>query len=236
MIVGNSYDCQIDHYWQERDEKPYLLLNHVDIMRRFLQVELPMMAWNKLVRRKLLLDNNLFFRPHMIHEDELWSYELYNIVRAVVVIPDVTYFYEHNEDSIMNSPYSLIRRVEGCHILVSNMLNTLSQELYVEKFFWGISMYMKSEAIIRDAGLKGEVVSKDKQLSKMLLSRSLADFRLSIFIFLILTIQYPFCRLIRYRWFRQKYYGFRKIINKLALYFDSFHHKKQQISPDTTCY
>lgn len=223
MVVGNSYKFQVDHYWQSREERPVLLLNHIEIMRRFLQVEIPMTAWNKLVRRQFLIDNNLFFRPNMIHEDELWSYELYEAIKSVVLIPEVTYIYEHNADSIMCSSSFLTRRVEGCHILVAKMLETLCRDLYVERFFWGISMYMKSEAIIREKRLDGELASVNKQLSKMMLNRSLVDSRFSIFVFLLFTVNPPFSRLIHFRWFRQKYYWFRELFYKLALFFNLFH-------------
>ena len=113
-------------------------------MRRFLRVDLPTMAWNKLIRRQLLLDNHIVFCPGMLHEDELWSYELFNIVGSVVLIPEVTYYYEKNADSVMNSPSNLIRRTEGYHMIVFRVLNTLCHDLYVDRFFWGIYIYMQS--------------------------------------------------------------------------------------------
>lgn len=223
MVIGNSYDYHTNHYWLNREGSPILLLNHIEIMRRFLQVEIPMMAWNKLVRRQLLIDNHLLFRPRMIHEDELWSYELFGVIGSVVLIPEITYIYEQNEESIMTSSSNLICRVEGCQILVSKMLDSLCRELYVERFFWGINMYMKSEAHIRTGRLMGEIVLNNRQLCRLMIERSLRDLRLTIFVFLLLTIQSPFCKLIRYRWFRQKYYWIRKLFYKFAIVFDFIH-------------
>ena len=80
----------------------------------------------------------------------------------------------------MNSPTSLIPRTEGCHVIVSSVLNSLCRDLYVDRFFWGINIYMHSEAIIRTEKLTGDVVSRNKQLRKMLIKRSITDFRLSI--------------------------------------------------------
>lgn len=222
MVVGNSYNYISGHYWV-KGNVPFLLLYHSDIMRRFLRVELPTMAWNKLIRRQFLLDNHISFLPHMLHEDELWSYKLYDIVSSIVLIPEVTYHYEKNVDSIMNSASNLIRRAEGYHILVSNMLNSLSPDLYVERFFWGIYMYMQSDEIIRCGGLFGEIVSANIQLRKRMVKRSLVDGRLSISLFLMLTIQPPFRWLIRYGWFRHNYHRVRKLFWKLALFFDFMH-------------
>ena len=223
MVIGNSYDYHYGHYWQNRDDSSVLISNHLDIMRKFLRAEIPMMAWNKLVRRQFLLDNSLLFRPNMLLEDELWSYELFNVISSVVLIPDVTYYYEQNVDSIMNSSSNLIRRAEGCHIIVSSMLNSLCHDLYVDRFFWGINMYMNSEAIIRTGGLTGEIASKNKQLRSMMLSRSLKDCRLFIILFMLLTAQPPFNWLIRFKWFRHKYNKVRAVFRRFALLFDFLH-------------
>lgn len=223
MVMGNSYDYHTGVYWLDRDREPYPLLDHHDIMRRFLRVDLPSMAWNKLIRRQFLLDNSLFFRPQMLHEDELWSYDLYNVISSVVLIPDITYYYEQNADSIMNSTSNLLRRAEGYHILISKMLDSLCHDLYVDRFFWGIYMYMNSDTVIRTGELTGEVVTKNKQLRRSLLYRSLRDFRLSIFLFLLLTAFPPFSWLIHFKWFRQKYYWLKKLFERLALIFDVIH-------------
>lgn len=222
MVIGNSYNYIAGHYWL-KENTPSLLLNHSDIMRRFLRVNLPTMAWNKLIRRQLLLDNHIIFRPGMLHEDELWSYELFNVVSSVVLIPEVTYNYERVEDSIMNSPSNLIRRTEGCHMIVSRVLNTLCHDLYVDRFLGGIYIYMQSEAFIRVGKLSGGIVSENKQLRRMMVKRSLVDFRLSIFFFLLLTVVPPFHGLIRLRWFRQNYSWLRKILRRLAIIFDFLH-------------
>ena len=224
MVIGNSYDYHSGNYWQKRDGIPSLLLNHDDIMRRFLRVEIPPMAWNKLVRRQFLLDNQLSFRPRMLHEDELWSYQLFNVIRSIVLIPEVTYHYEQNEYSIMNSPTCLIPRAEGCHIIVSCVLDSLCSDLYVDRFFWGINIYMHSEAIIRTERLTGDVVSKSNLLRIAMINRSLVDRRIFIFLFLVLTIQFPFKCLVRFRWFRQNYHRVMKFFRKLALFFDFLHH------------
>lgn len=223
MVIGNSYDYHSGNYWQKRDGTPSLLLNHDDIMRRFLRVEIPPMAWNKLVRRQFLLDNHFSFRPRMLHEDELWSYQLFNVIHSVVLMPKVTYHYEQNEFSIMNSPNSLIPRTEGCHIIVSCVLESLCSDLYVDRFFWGIYIYMHSEDIIRTEKLTGDVVLRNKQLRKMLIKRSITDFRLSILFFLLLTIHPPFSWLIHFKWFRQKYNRVMLFFRELALFFDFLH-------------
>ena len=40
MVIGNSYDYQSGHYWQNKEGTPSLIISHVDIMRWFLRVEI----------------------------------------------------------------------------------------------------------------------------------------------------------------------------------------------------
>lgn len=218
MVIGNSYDFQHDKYWQNPEEEALLLTDHDDIMRLFLQFEIPMMAWNKLVRRQFLLDNHLFFVPRMIHEDELWSYELYNVVNSVVLIPEITYSYEDNTGSITSSTTNYICRVEAYHKLVNVMLASLKcNNLYVERFFWGIHMYMFSLDLLLHHELPSELKKSNNILRRKMMKKSLGDGRWAISVFLLLTVFPPFFQLIRFGWFRSHYHLMTSFFKGIAL-------------------
>lgn len=51
------------------------------------------MAWNKLVKKKFLNDNELRFVDGILYEDNLWTYSLVKKLRHMYVIPDITYHY-----------------------------------------------------------------------------------------------------------------------------------------------
>ena len=226
MVVGNSFEYRNSMYWQDRDGHPVILRDHTEIYRKFLQIELPMMAWNKLIRRQFLIEHHLLFAPQMVHEDELWSFQLYDVVKSIVLIPEVTYYYEQNFNSIMTSTAYLNRRIEACHTLVYTMLDSLhNKELYVEKFFWGIHMYMLAEDMIYNNVKSYEFAESNNLLRKQMLYRTVKDGRWSIFIFLILTIMYPCCFLVRISWFRHKYHFLTSVFKKLAMIFDFVHRK-----------
>ena len=52
------------------------------IRSHYLQ-EMPVISWNKLELRDFILENNLFFREGVIHEDEHWSALSYPHVKAI---------------------------------------------------------------------------------------------------------------------------------------------------------
>ena len=218
MVIGNSYDFRHKKYWRNPDGEALLLTDHDDIMRRFLQFEIPMMAWNKLVRRQFLLDNHLLFVPRMIHEDELWSYELYNVVNSVVFIPEITYSYEDNAGSITSSSSNYICRVEAYHKLVNIMLASLKyNNLYVERFFWGIHMYMFSLDLLLHHELPSELKKRNYDLRQKMLNKTLGDGRWAISVFLLLTVFPPFVQLIRFGWFRSHYHVMTSFLRGIAL-------------------
>lgn len=57
-------------------------------------------GWNKLIRRSFLLDNDITFRPGMLYEDMLWSYQLCKNSKRYVTIPSETYYYLIRQGSI----------------------------------------------------------------------------------------------------------------------------------------
>lgn len=61
------------------------------------------MAVNKVVKLKTITDNALYFRKGMKHEDTLWSYQLTQVVKTLVLVPETTYFYRIRPQSIITS-------------------------------------------------------------------------------------------------------------------------------------
>lgn len=61
------------------------------------------MAVNKLVNRKFMLNNHLYFEEGIIHEDELWSFKLACSAKSMNVVTDKTYLYHIRKNSIMGS-------------------------------------------------------------------------------------------------------------------------------------
>jgi len=74
------------------------LTNKQDIVRAFVNREIYVTAWNKLVRREVL--TGWGFKEGIIHEDELWSFTLVNRVMSYKNIQEKTYIYYRNSNSI----------------------------------------------------------------------------------------------------------------------------------------
>lgn len=64
---------------------------------------IPVTSWNKLIRRKWLIDNNLFFKEGILHEDEYWTYMAASFVQSMAFCKKTTYSHYITEGSIMRS-------------------------------------------------------------------------------------------------------------------------------------
>ena len=86
-------------------------------------------AWNRLIKRSFLLDNNLFFPVGLIMEDHYWLYFISVQVHAAVFSHQATYYYYKNGDSLINnfSKASLIKRYSSYIALLETIISDLLQ-------------------------------------------------------------------------------------------------------------
>jgi len=65
--------------------------------------ECPMTVWLMACKRDFLLENSLSFAEELLHEDELWSAQVYVKSSKVLYIPECVYGYRIRKTSIMGS-------------------------------------------------------------------------------------------------------------------------------------
>lgn len=71
------------------------------IKRAMLFNVLNVTAWNKLIRKDVIINSHCFFVEGLIHEDEMWNFELATIVKKVAICRHNTYLYQIRNNSIM---------------------------------------------------------------------------------------------------------------------------------------
>ncbi|MGS4786410.1 glycosyltransferase family 2 protein [Streptococcus sp. P25B114] len=76
------------------------VLKYLSGFRKF-----PGSAWNKLVRRDFLIDNNLYFEEGLYSEDLEWSFRLFNVAKIFDSVDNEVYYYYrcNREGSITNT-------------------------------------------------------------------------------------------------------------------------------------
>lgn len=97
VTIGGTTECKL------RLNSGPISCNNT-ILTNFLCNKWYAMVWNKLYRTKFIRDNNLRFKPGVIHEDELWSFMVSLCAQSMYVNTEVdTYKYHINPGSIMTN-------------------------------------------------------------------------------------------------------------------------------------
>ncbi|WP_455665413.1 glycosyltransferase family 2 protein [Phocaeicola sp.] len=76
------------------------LFTNKDISYTYFKEQWFAMAWNKLIKRTLLEEYELFFPEGLLHEDLLWSLKLAACASTMSICRDCTYIYKLRGDSI----------------------------------------------------------------------------------------------------------------------------------------
>ncbi len=69
-------------------------------VQKILQHDFWVTSWSKLVRRDLLIENEIFFLPVKIAEDDIWTYEIIFRAKKILRVPNVVYIWRQSEDSL----------------------------------------------------------------------------------------------------------------------------------------
>ena len=73
------------------------------------QENLDIVAWNKIYKRSVFIDNNIFYPVSDVHEDNLTTYKLYAAASKVAYLMEPPYQYYRREGSIMDKTTTLAR-------------------------------------------------------------------------------------------------------------------------------
>lgn len=132
-----KYDLVIGDYSQKdgyNDRIPKLFLESGEILGNeyiissYAKSKWYMMAWNKLCQLKFIKDNNLFFKESIIHEDDLWSFQLACLAKSMYIVKKITYVYRLRSNSIMSST-----NLDNHIIAYINIVNLMSEFLSKKK-------------------------------------------------------------------------------------------------------
>jgi glycosyltransferase involved in cell wall biosynthesis len=115
--IETQADIVVGNHYVQRSANPYTakysiakLLKDSDLISAFVKGDVPITAWNKLIK-KSFFDKGLRFKEDILNEDELFSYQILFSNPTVYLTGCTTYRYNSREGSIMNS--FNIKRIES---------------------------------------------------------------------------------------------------------------------------
>jgi glycosyltransferase involved in cell wall biosynthesis len=147
VVVGGVVTGDGRDYLRNKD---LTLTGNRAVMEAYFKGEIYPMAWNKLVRREFLLDNRLYFKEGLIHEDSLWTFQFVSCAKSVRVVDSPSYIY-HIRENTLSTNYTL-RNVEYLLSIYSFMQkrirdhyssNLLAGGFLLDFIFWQAVMAIK---------------------------------------------------------------------------------------------
>lgn len=105
VVTGNIYNEYSDGSLKQSTLNIFLpeitIFEKDEVLLAYLQEKISAVAWNKLYRKDFIEQYHLKFQEGLLHEDELWSLQVYLYAEHVVAVPHFTYkYYKSNAGSI----------------------------------------------------------------------------------------------------------------------------------------
>lgn len=146
--------------------KSISLIKTSDIMFGCIMGDIHFTACNKLYNKNFLIKNDILFLEGLIYEDVMWTFDIAQNARKVVVIPDFTYHYIIRGGSITTnvSTKQIIKRFDSW-IYVINYIIQIAQtfpnkKLQISIYRWLSKIRFKISAILVSTDVNEEIKRK----------------------------------------------------------------------------
>jgi glycosyltransferase involved in cell wall biosynthesis len=220
MIMGNSLDKRLNMAFVDYSDKDdYCILDNNQLLKGFYFEGIPPMAWNSLISRELVVNNQLSFKPNLIHEDNLWASKLFPLVSKFIFIPRITLIYEDNPSSITNS-IGTAKDLKHRVVIMDELLKAFDNSHFVAyALFLSISLLrMLDMSKCCSEDMREKVIQQRNQLMK----HSLRHGRIVLVLFELLMYN-PLSQLLRFRFVRYHIDMLKKQTYTIASFFNFLH-------------
>ena len=237
VIIGNTLHQKSGQVLQHNVKEERLYATPDEIYQRMLRHKINLYAWNKLIRSSLLTDNNIFFLSGILYEDQAWSYQLFSHASKVLLLPQVTYIYEDNPESIVNTTFTPERAdltLRSYSVSTTYMLDNPPDKsryhynMAVDYLLFINYFMMKGVDLIFRCPVSPDAIHEFRLVRGRLMHRSLCCGRLLLSLFFMLLFT-PMSYMQRLRLFRRNYHKIETMVNRLSHMTDFLHNKKRRI-------
>ena len=108
--------------------------------------KLPINAWNKLLQKDFIINNKLFFKDGIIHEDELWMINVVKKLQRLAFCHHITYIHYLNPNSIMTAS-SKIKSAENMAIVIEEALSNLDEHNHRQQYDYCLKLFAQRHII-----------------------------------------------------------------------------------------
>lgn len=225
MVMGNYHDQRIGKDGINQFRIPKGIIKNYQLLEMYFIGYIPVVAWNSLILRDVIVENNLSFKEGLLHEDLLWSLQLFLHIYFFYFVPEVTLYYEINPRSIMTDQTKSEASFLTHHlIIIDESLKCFRNDHCVSN-----SLYILSELLIVLDCLWKDInaVDEDSQekifeYRRVLYKMSLSNHRFILSLFELVMYK-PFGYLLKLRSFRKNFHKMKIVVYKVSSFFDFAH-------------
>ena len=225
MILGNSLGTE-DNYLSNtpvtnNDNSPCFIDDKQRILYHVLMRKIDRHAWNKLVRRSFVIDNDLYFDDGLLYEDVTWTYRLFSCVSSILIVPELTYMYEYNPSSIVHTPAERSSKMISSFVFISDFLvnnppKIDGKELFFTEHILFVYYWMIQTVDLCDKyGAHAKTRVRLNAIKRKLFWKSVCHLRPFLTLY-FLTMFKPFSWLLKMRTYRSNIDRITRIVYKLS--------------------
>lgn len=235
ILIGNVKNCKAKNLLINNVHDSCLMTDRDIFFQRLLQHKIYLYAWNKMIKRDILLKHHVFFEEGILYEDQCWSYQLFSKVSSVLLLSQVTYVYEYNPNSIVHTTFTsgnADKAVWSYTVSINKMLDcppdpfSFHKNLTVDYLLFMANFLMNGVDVLSRFKISNEIALGFRSVRLRILSRSLRYGRFFLFCFFLILFP-PLSHLQKLRFFRHHYYDLESIVNRLCHLTDIMHNKSR---------
>ena len=235
ILMGNVENRKSGGFMINQIQEPWLIDDPDLFFSRMLHHQIYLYAWNKLIKRQLLLEHQILFENGILYEDQCWSYQLFSAISSVMLLPRVTYVYENNQNSIVNTTFTsgnADKVVWSYTVSINKMLNNppapqkYRLNMIPHYLLFMLNFTMNGVDVMSRFPISANIAKDFCGTKKALFFRSLRYGRFLISCFCLLMFP-PFSKVQKLKSFRHHYYEIETIVNRLSHLTDFLHYKKR---------
>lgn len=208
FILGNYEITGISRALPFLKMKTGPLLENEDILSAYARDLWPRTVWNMLIRKSFLLSEKLYFEEGIIHEDDLWTFQLACKAHSAYFVDKVTYYYYTHFHSTTGNPslWNLECRVRIIGLMYDFILSSKS----LQRNRWAYITFEETKAkyfdqiiyFTKDKAFQCQCYKAFRENSYVSYIQSLALFRPGLFI-VFRNLHYLFPLKLGYLYFKQ---------------------------------
>lgn len=114
--------------------KTETIVSEKTLMKDYYEDKWYMMVCGKLCNVDFLRSNSLYFKEGLLHEDELWSFQLACLAKTMYVVNEECYIYKIRSGSITMNPKTQERRVVAFQKIMTYMIDFVIDKQIKDKY------------------------------------------------------------------------------------------------------